>query len=131
MKYFIGDSVEMSKVFTYDDVKKFAELSGDINPVHLDQTFASTTIFKKPIVHGFLFSSMISALLANKLPGPGSIYIHQELNFKGPVFHGEKVTAIVEIEEIKPEKSIYILKTQCLKNDGEIVLTGKAVIKLV
>ena len=131
MKFAIGDSAEMSKVFTYDDVKNFAELSGDVNPVHLDQTFASSTIFKKPIVHGFLFSSMISALLANKLPGPGSIYIHQELNFKVPVYHGEKVTAIVEIEEIKPEKSIYILKTECLKNDNEIVLTGKAVIKLV
>jgi acyl dehydratase len=131
MKFAIGDSAKMSKVFTYDDVKNFAELSGDVNPVHLDKTFASTTIFKKPIVHGFLFSSMISALLANKLPGPGSIYIHQELNFKVPVYHGEKVTAIVEIEEIKPEKSIYILKTECLKNDSEIVLTGKAVIKLV
>jgi len=131
MKYFIGDSAQMSKVFTFEDVKNFAELSGDINPVHLDENFASTTIFGKPIVHGFLFSSMISALLANKLPGPGSIYIHQELNFKAPVFHGEKVTAIVEIEEIKSEKSIYILKTECIKNDSEIVLTGKAVIKLL
>jgi acyl dehydratase len=131
MNYKVGDKVEISKTFNLADVKLFAELSGDMNPVHLSKDFAANTIFIKPIVHGFLYSSMISALLANELPGPGSIYIHQELNFKLPVFHGEKVTAKVQIEEIKPEKSIFILKTECFKNDNEIVLTGKAIIKLL
>jgi acyl dehydratase len=131
MNYKVGDKAEITKTFNLADVKLFAELSGDMNPVHLSKEFAANTIFIKPIVHGFLYSSMISALLANELPGPGSIYIHQELNFKLPVFHGEKVTAKVQIEEIKPEKSIFILKTECFKNDNEIVLTGKAIIKLL
>jgi acyl dehydratase len=131
MNYKVGDKAEITKTFNLADVKLFAELSGDMNPVHLSKEFAANTIFIKPIVHGFLYSSMISALLANELPGPGSIYIHQELNFKLPVFHGEKVTAKFQIEEIKPEKSIFILKTVCFKNDNEIVLTGRAIVKLL
>ena len=131
MKIKVGDKAFTKKAFSLEDVKQFAGLSGDINPVHLDEQFAAQTLFKKPIVHGLLYSSLISALLANELPGPGSIYLHQELNFKIPLYHNEEVTAVVEVTEINPEKNIYFLKTLCYKNETELILEGKAIIKLI
>lgn len=128
---YLGQMVKVKKTFHFEDVKKFAELSGDINPVHLDSNFAETTIFKKPIVHGFLFASLISAILANELPGPGSIYIHQELNFKSPVYHGVEVTAQVKIVDLRSDKNIVTLETICTVGDNVEVLTGKALIKLI
>lgn len=128
---YLGQKATMKKTFSLDDVKIFAGLSGDLNPVHLDDKFAERTIFKKPIVHGFLYSSLISALLANELPGPGSIYIHQELNFKSPVYHGDEVTAEVKIIELRSDKNIVTLETICSVNNNVEVLTGKAIIKLV
>lgn len=128
---YLGQTAIMKKVFSFEDVKNFAELSGDINPVHLNNEFAEKTIFKKPIVHGFLYGSMISAILANELPGPGSIYIHQELNFKSPVYHGDQVTAEVKITELRSDKNIIILETTCTVGENVQVLTGKAIIKLV
>jgi len=131
MKLKVGDSSSSERRFSFETVNAFAELSGDQNPVHLNPEFAAQTIFNKPIVHGFLFASMISELIANKLPGPGSIYIHQDMQFKSPVFHDELLQATVTIEEIKETKSIFILRTVIVKNTDEIVLDGKAVIKLI
>lgn len=129
-KLYVGQTASTKKMFTTEDVKLFAELSGDRNPVHLEVVFAENTIFKKPIVHGFLYSSLISALLANELPGPGSIYIHQELNFKSPVYHNEEVNAEVVIVDLREEKKIVVLNTTCAVNGIE-VLNGKAIIKLI
>jgi 3-hydroxybutyryl-CoA dehydratase len=128
---YLGQTAAIKKTFSLEDVQKFAELSGDINPVHLDVNFAENTVFKKPIVHGFLFSSLISAILANELPGPGSIYLHQELNFKSPVYHGDEVTALVKIIDLRPDKNIVTLETICSVRDNVLVLTGKALIKLI
>jgi acyl dehydratase len=130
-KFMVGQSASLTKSFTLEDVLQFSKLSLDINPIHLDLNFASKTMFKKPIVHGYLYGSLISAIIANKLPGPGSIYISQTMNFKRPVFHGEVVTAQVTIEGIKPEKQVLFLSTHCFNADGELVLEGSAVIKLV
>lgn len=127
----LGQTARVKKIFLLGDVQKFAELSGDVNPVHLDINYAEKTIFKKPIVHGFLYSSLISAILANELPGPGSIYIHQELNFKSPVYHGEEVTAQVKIIDLRSDKNIVTLETTCTVRDNVEVLTGKALIKLI
>lgn len=129
MNFSIGDKASINKIFSFDDVSTFSKLTGDINPVHLNADYAKNTIFEKPIVHGFLFASLISALIANDLPGPGSIYLHQELNFKKPLFHGEEVTATVEIIEIKIEKKIFVLSTKCFKGEEVLILDGKAVIK--
>lgn len=127
----VGQEAKTSKSFSAKDVELFAELSTDCNPVHLDEEFVKNTIFKKRIVHGYLYGSLISAIIGTKLPGSGSIYLHQEMNFKKPVFLDETVTAVVKITEIKPEKSIIYLETICYKNTNEIVLDGKAIIKLV
>ena len=131
MKLQIGDSASSTKLFSTEDVYAFALVSGDKNPIHLDSNFAEHTIFKKPLVHGFLYASMISEIIANQLPGPGSIYINQELQFKSPVFHNDILTALVVIEEIKKDKSIFILSTNIIKNVNEIVLEGRAIIKLI
>jgi 3-hydroxybutyryl-CoA dehydratase len=129
--YHIGQQEYLSKVFTLNDVRQFAKLSLDTNPVHLDEEYAKATFFKQRIVHGFLVGSLISAVLGNKLPGPGAIYLHQELNFKKPVYFGDEIKALVKIIDIKLEKSLLFLETTCYKNKTEIVIEGKAIVKLI
>lgn len=123
-----GRKETISKIFSDEDVRRFAELSLDVNPVHLDEHYAKQSIFGKRIVHGFLVGSLISAVIGNKLPGFGSIYLKQEMNFKKPVFIDDEITAEVEImEEIKP--SIYRALTRCLNQNGDVVIDGFAIIK--
>lgn len=124
----IGDFIEWKKTFTLEDVQKFAVISGDINPVHLDADFAASTQFEKPIVHGMLVSSLFSAMIANELPGPGSIYLHQSLDFKAPVFHNKEVVARVEITNIRIDKPVFELSTICADLEGQILIVGKAIV---
>ena len=121
----VGQKVKFFKTFHQEDVEKFSEISGDNNPVHLDANYASKTIFKKRVVHGFLTGSLISTVIASKLPGPGSIYLKQELKFLSPVFIGEIVKAEVTILEINSEKKKILLLTECFVLEKK-VLTGKA-----
>lgn len=125
----IGQRASLHKAFSLHDVEIFAALSEDINPVHLDAEYAKSTIFAKPIVHGFLVGSLISAVIANQLPGKGSIYLHQQMDFKKPVFHDDLITANVEVTDINYEKSIYHLRTWCENEKNEVVLNGVAIIK--
>lgn len=127
----IGQSCELKKMFTEEDVKTFASLSLDTNPVHINKDYAKDSIFKAQIVHGFLSSSLISAVIGTKMPGPGSIYLHQDLNFKKPVYIGEEVKAVVKITDIKKEKSIITLETFCYNEKDEIVVEGCAIIKIL
>jgi len=129
MAYKVGDKETVKKTFTSEEVELFAVLSTDKNPVHLDDTYAANTIFKKRIVHGFLVGSLISAILGNKMPGNGSIYLSQAMSFKRPVYLNDEVTCVVEIMEIISEKSIYKLSTNCYNSNNEIVVEGNAVIK--
>ena len=124
----VGQVAEVSKTFTEQDVVAFAELSLDTNPIHLDEAYASTTIFKKRIVHGILSSSLISAALATKLPGAGSIYLGQELSFQKPVYFGDTLTARVEVTEKLP-KRVVVLSTTVTNQNGDAVITGKATLK--
>lgn len=128
--FYIGQEAVISKAFSYKEVAEFSELSLDRNPIHLDAEYAKNGIFHGLIVHGLLSSSLISAVIATKLPGPGSIYLNQELKFLRPVYHGEKVIAKVKIVDLKREKSIIMLSTQCFVNDI-MVIDGKAVIKYI
>ena len=127
----IEQEATISKAFSKDEVLLFSTLSLDNNPVHLDNEFAKKTFFKKNIVHGFLYGSLISAVIGTKLPGPGSIYLHQEMNFKKPVYFDEEVTAVVKVVDVKSEKSLVYLSTNCYKNGTEIVIEGSAIIKLI
>lgn len=127
----IGDFVERTKTFTGENVQQFAELSNDMNPLHLDVSFAKKGLFGKRIVHGMLYATMFSELIANKLPGPGSIYLEQNLRFLKPVFWNDTLTARIQIIEIMKHKSLCKLQTRIYKNDAiaDLVLDGDALIK--
>ena len=124
----IGDSISSSRVFTLDDITHFAEVSGDHNPIHLDDNYAATTRFGRRIVHGMLVASSISAIIANQLPGTGSVYLSQTLKFKAPVFPGDEISTEVEVIDIRSDKPIATLRTTCTKIDGTIVIDGEAVV---
>lgn len=125
----VGQRASIQKTFTSSDVEAFAQVSMDTNPIHLDEEYAKTTVFGRRIVHGILTSGLISAVLANKLPGPGTIYLGQELRFTAPVFLGDTITAEVEIAEIREDKKIIKLNTTCTNQDGKAVITGLATVK--
>ncbi|PWT88000.1 MAG: enoyl-CoA hydratase [Blastocatellia bacterium] len=128
MKFNIGDTAEETKTITAADIQTFADITGDHNPVHLDEEFAKTTRFGRRIAHGMLSASLISAVLANKLPGPGSVYLGQTLRFLAPVFPGDEVTARVTVVDIRADKPILKLHTVCVNQKGETVIRGEATI---
>jgi 3-hydroxybutyryl-CoA dehydratase len=121
----IGDRATAERVVSEADVVGFAQVSGDVNPVHLDEAYAATTVFKTRIAHGMLTASHISALIANTLPGPGSVYLSQSLAFKRPVRLGDAVTTEVEITGLDAARSHVVLATRCLVA-GKVVLEGEA-----
>jgi acyl dehydratase len=123
-----GQQSSISRSFTEQDVNDFARLSGDFNPIHIDPEFAKTTIFGQRIVHGVLVSSLFSNLLAEKVPGKGSIYLGQTFKFKKPVFFDQTVTAKVEVINIREDKPIVTMRTICTNEQGEELITGEAVL---
>lgn len=124
----IGDYAEFSKTITESDIYLFAGLTGDLNPAHVNEEFAKNTFFKTRIAHGILQAGFISAAIGMQLPGPGTIYIRQELNFLAPVRIGDTITARVEAAEINMEKNRVVLKTTCSNQNGEAVLDGQALV---
>lgn len=124
----VGIKASRSKTITAADVEAFAQVTGDTNPVHLDDDYAASTRFGKRIAHGMLVASVISALLANDLPGPGSIYLSQSLSFKAPVFLGDTVTATAELTAYRKERRIATFKTTVTNQDGKVVIEGEAVV---
>lgn len=126
-KVIVGLVQSLSKTITAEDIEGFAKLSMDDNPIHLDEAYAKTTIFGKRIAHGAYISSFISAVIANKLPGKGTIYLKQESNFRKPVFIGDRITATVEVKN-SPKPGIFVLSTSCCNQHGEIVVEGEAVV---
>lgn len=124
----VGDKASRKRTFTNADVHQFADLSGDHNPVHLDAEFAAGTQFKAQIAHGMLVGSLFTGILGEELPGPGSIYMSQNLSFKAPVYLGQEVTATVEITNIRDGKGIVSLDTTVTDQDGKVLVKGDAVI---
>lgn len=129
-KFQIGQKASIEKAFTDEDVRTFANISLDKNPVHLNQDYAEKTMFKGRIVHGFLTGSLISAIIGTILPGEGTIYLNQTLNFRKPVRIGERITATVEIVGIREDKNILTLNTYCENERGEMVIEGSAIVKV-
>jgi 3-hydroxybutyryl-CoA dehydratase len=123
----VGMAAEMTRRASAEDVALFAQVSGDENPVHLDEAFAAATPFKQCIAHGILTASYISALLGTRLPGPGAIYLSQTLAFKRPVKVGAEVLSRVEIVALDDAKARVTLA--CISSvDGKSVLEGEAVV---
>lgn len=125
----IGQTASLTKAFTEKDVESFAELSLDKNELHINDEYAKESIFKQRIVHGFLSGSLISAVIGTMLPGKGAIYLHQDMDFKKPVYIGEEITAVVEVERLKEEKRICYLQTRCENREGEVKISGSAIVK--
>ena len=122
-----GMSASFAKTITEADIVMFSGVSGDNNAVHLDEEFAQTTPFKGRIAHGMLSASVISAAIAGRLPGPGTIYLSQNLRFKAPVRPGDTVRATVTVKEVVAEKRRVVLETVCTVA-GKVVIDGEAVV---
>lgn len=125
----VGDSAQLSKRVTEVELDHFAQATGDFNPVHFDEAYAKKTLFEGRIAHGVLSIGFISALLGNLFPGPGTIYLSQEVRFLAPVRIEDTVTVTVEVMEIIHEKNRVKFKTTCANQMGEIVLDGIAWVK--
>ena len=124
----IGDSASMAKTISEADVYLFAGITGDPNPAHVNEQASSQTPFGGRSAHGILSAGLISAVLAMKLPGPGTIYLGQDLKFTKPVRFGDTVTATCTVSEILMEKNIVKLDTTCTNQNGEVVIKGTATV---
>ena len=127
----VGTRATHERTITDDDIVRFAEVSGDRNPVHLDADYAARSPFGQRIAHGFLVGSLISAAIGMDLPGPGSIYLGQTLKFVAPVHIGDTVTVSVEVIKVREDKGLITLRTDCTNQNGALVITGEAVVKYV
>lgn len=121
----IGMSESYSQTISEADVKAYAGISGDRNPVHMSDEYAEQSRYKKRIAHGMISSSFFSALFGTKLPGPGCVYVNQSLNFKRPVYIGDTVTAIVTVTKVDDIKSRVFFDTVC-KVKNKVVIDGQA-----
>jgi 3-hydroxybutyryl-CoA dehydratase len=124
----VGDSDRFSKTITDADVYLFAGVTGDLNPAHIDETYAKGTFFKTRIAHGMLSAGFVSAVIGMRLPGPGTVYMRQTLDFLAPVRIGDTVTATVEVVEKMEDKKRVRLKTTCVNQEGTTVLDGEALV---
>lgn len=124
----IGDKASFQKTITETDVYLFAGITGDLNPAHVNQVEAEKTMFKGRIAHGMLGAGLISAVLGMYLPGPGTIYMGQELKFLAPVRIGDTIMAEVEVVEMIVEKNRLKLRTSCYNQDGKMVIDGFATV---
>lgn len=124
----IGQEATVTRTITEADVKAFADVIDDHNPIHLDAEYAGTTRFGRRIAHGMFAGGLISGVLATRLPGPGTIYLSQTLKFKAPLYVGEEVVVRVTVTGTRPDKPILTLRTECLNGRGEIAVEGEAVV---
>jgi 3-hydroxybutyryl-CoA dehydratase len=124
----VGDMAEFAKTITETDIYLYAGITGDFNPAHVNEIYAKNTFFKTRIAHGMLTAGLISAIIANQLPGPGTIYLKQDLSFLAPVHIGDTITGRVEVMELIPDKNRVRLKTTCSNQDGVIVISGEGLV---
>lgn len=124
----IGMTASRTRRVTAADIEAFAQLSGDTNPVHLDDAYAATTQFGRRIAHGMFAGMLISAVLGKDLPGEGTIYLSQTLQFKAPVYLDDEITATVELTAYRDRRRIATFRTLCTNQDGVVVVEGEAVV---
>lgn len=127
----IGDKYSAYREITDEVIRKFADVSGDYNPIHLDEDFAKTTRFGRRIAHGMLSGAFISAILGNEFTGQTAIYLSQTLKFTAPVFLGDTVTATATVAKIRADKNIVTLKTVCTNQNGQTLVKGEAVVMVL
>lgn len=126
----VGQRASVTRTISDADIATYAALTGDANPLHIDDGFAARSRFGRRVAHGLLSAGLISAVLGTKLPGPGAIYLQQSLRFVRPVYLGDSVTATVEVTAYRDDRRIVTLRTTCSDQRGEVVLDGEAVVML-
>jgi 3-hydroxybutyryl-CoA dehydratase len=124
----VDQSAVVTRQVTAADVLVFADLTGDHNPVHLDEQYAARTQFGRPIAHGMFAAGLISSAIANQLPGPGTIYLSQTLKFRAPVYVGDTVTVTIRVLTVREDKPIASLSTECRTQTGTVAVEGEAVV---
>jgi 3-hydroxybutyryl-CoA dehydratase len=124
----VGDAARFTKTIGESDIYLYAGITGDFNPAHVNEEFASKTFFKTRIAHGMLSAGLISTLLGTVLPGPGTIYLKQELEFTAPVKIGDTVTARVEVTQVEADKNRVTLDTTAVNSQGKTVIQGRAAV---
>ncbi|MGA2331779.1 MAG: MaoC family dehydratase [Syntrophales bacterium] len=122
----IGEEATLTRTISDDDIMTFARITGDDNPVHMNDAYAEGTMFKGRIAHGMLVAGLISAVLGTMLPGPGAIYLSQQLRFIAPVRPGDQATARAKVTEWDPEKGRVTLSTEVKNHEGVAVISGEA-----
>ncbi|EFO81022.1 dehydratase [Oscillochloris trichoides DG-6] len=127
---YIGQKASIRKTITEADVVLFGCVTGDMNPLHTDELTARDSRFGRRIAHGMLAAGLISAVLGMQLPGPGTIYLKQTLNFRRPIYINDTVTTTVEVKELRNDKPIATLGTSITNQDGEVVLEGESLVML-
>lgn len=130
MKYYEGQTATITRTVSGADIGAFAWATGDVNPIHMDEAYASTTRFKRRIAHGMLVGSYISALLGTEFPGPGTIYMSQHMKFMMPVYVGDTIKVVATVTNYREDKEILTIRTDCYNQDGAHVITGEAVCKV-
>jgi 3-hydroxybutyryl-CoA dehydratase len=124
----IGDTAEFTKTISESDIYLFAGVTGDLNPAHINESYAQNTFFKTRIAHGMLLAGFISGVIGMKLPGPGAIYVRQELKFLAPARIGDTITARVEVTQMQSEKNRITLRTTCTNQENTLIMDGEATI---
>ncbi len=127
-KFEVGETASFTKTITETDVILFAGCTGDMNPFHINEEYARQMRFGRRIAHGMLVTGLISTVMGMKLPGPGTIYLHQELDFRGPVYFGDTITAVATVLHVREDRPVVTLSTNCFNQEGVLVLEGKAVV---
>lgn len=124
----VGETARRSRRVTKRDIELFTELTGDRNPLHYDEERAARTRFGGLIIQGGITSGLLNAVVAEDLPGPGSVFLHADWSFKAPVRPGDEITAEVEVLEVRDDKPLTTLRTTVANQDGEVVLDGTALV---
>jgi len=124
----VGERASRTRLVRAEDIELFTELTGDRNPLHYDEELAARSRFGGVIVQGGVTSGLLNALVAEQLPGPGSVFLHVDWRFTAPVRPGDEITAEAEVLEVRPDKPITTLRTTVVNQDGTVVLDGRAVV---
>jgi acyl dehydratase len=124
----LGDTARRTRTITTRDIELFTEMTGDRNPLHYDVALAEKSRFGGIIVQGGVTTGLLNAVVAEALPGPGSVFLHVDWSFKAPVRPADSITAEVEVQEVRPDKPIYRLRTTITNQDGVVVLDGSALV---
>lgn len=127
----VGDKAQIIVQATDETIRQIADISGDVNPIHLDENYAASTVFKKRIAHGLFCINGISRLLGTVLPGEGAILLSQEFKYKKPVYIGDEICIEVSVREIDREKSVYHLDIVCTNQENHVVLEGNSSVKWI